>query len=36
MDGDIHCSLFIVHLLFVIASHSSRSMPYDHWAISGQ
>jgi hypothetical protein len=36
MDEDIHCSLFIFHLSFVIASRSNRSMPNEHWAISGQ
>jgi hypothetical protein len=28
--------LFIGHLSFVIAGRSSRSIPYEHWAISGQ
>jgi hypothetical protein len=36
MDGDIYCSLFIVHFSFVIASRSARSMPNEHRAISGQ
>jgi hypothetical protein len=36
MEEDIHCSLFIVHLSFVIASRSSRLTPNEHWAISGR
>jgi hypothetical protein len=36
MDGDIHRSLFIVHLSFVIAGRSGRLMPNEHWAISGK
>jgi hypothetical protein len=36
MNGDTHCSLFIVHLSFVIAGRNSRSMPNEHRAISGK
>jgi hypothetical protein len=38
MDGDVHCSLFIVHRSFVIWRYQPQKSPnaHEHWAISGQ
>jgi hypothetical protein len=35
MDEEIHCSLFTVHLILVIAGEDPDSMTDVHWAISG-
>jgi hypothetical protein len=35
MDEEFHCSLFICHLIWVIAGGYPDSMPNVHWAISG-
>jgi hypothetical protein len=32
---EFHCSLFICHLILIIAGGNPDSMPNVHWAISG-